>query len=63
MMSSSSDAGTTMEPSSAVTAVDGETNVDWFQHNRFEGYVVKPEGSEPPERPAGDVKDHRVLAT
>ncbi|QCS44747.1 hypothetical protein [Natrinema versiforme] len=40
---------------------DPATHVDWFQHNRFEGYVVKPEGEEPMDRPDGAVKNHRVL--
>ncbi|NUC74743.1 hypothetical protein HTZ84_21000 [Haloterrigena sp. SYSU A558-1] len=40
---------------------DPITHVDWFQHNEFEGYVVKPEGEEPPARPRGAVKNHRVI--
>lgn len=40
---------------------DPVTHVNWFQHNRFEGYVVKLEGEEPPDRPDGAVKNHRVL--
>lgn len=39
---------------------DPTPHVDWFQHNRFEGYVVKPEGETPPSRPAGAVKNHEL---
>ncbi|WP_226006024.1 hypothetical protein [Natrinema salinisoli] len=41
---------------------DPVTHVNWFQHNRFEGYVVKPEGEEPPDRPDGAVKNHRIVS-
>lgn len=40
---------------------DPVTHVDWFQHNRFEGYVVKPRGKTPPSRPANAVKNHEVV--
>lgn len=40
---------------------DPATHVDWFQHNRFEGYVVKPEGEEPPDRLDGEVKRQATM--